>query len=350
MRLWFRSVLAVAVLALGLLGRGQADEFNMKVTVDDIQLGPQLLGPELPAGGLQHRVVLVEFWGVNCPPCLASMPKLAAWNQELQSQGLTVIGIHAQNEPDDKIKATAKSRGVNYTIVKNAALKTGHDFRGIPHCMLFDPTGKCLFRGGPNEVEAFMRKAVQDAPPVILEGKKLTKLAALTKNLKKEQTYGAALKQARASAESSDTAIAEEAGYVVEKLTTFGRKLLDDAKEKKELEPLETMTLTQRAATTFAGSDLGKEATGLLNGLKKDTKFQADLKAWQTLQNVRNLHGALVWPPGPQDPKARAFLNANSRTLQQMTTLIKQLQKAAPESKATEAAKEIGTQLGLKLG
>jgi thiol-disulfide isomerase/thioredoxin len=295
-------------------------------------------------------VVLVEFWGVNCPPCLASIPKLAAWNQEMQAQGLTVIGAHAQNEPVEKIRATAKSRGANYTIVGNATLKTGHDFRGIPHCILFDHTGKCLFRGGPNEVESLLRKAIQDAPPVILEGKNLTRLTALNRTLKREQTFGAALKQARTEAKSDDSARAEEGTYVIDKLTAFGRKLIDGAKEKKELEPLETMTLTQRAATIFAGSDLGTEASALLTSLKKDTKFQADLKVWQTLQNVRSLQAGLIWPPGPQDPQSRAFQATNARTLQQMTTLIKGMQKAAPESKATDAAKEIATQLGLKLG
>jgi hypothetical protein len=293
--------------------------------------------------------VLLEFWGVNCPPCLASMPKLSAWNFEMQSLGLVVIGAHAQGGPAERVQATARSRGANYTIVENASVKDGHDFRGIPHCILFDHTGKCVFRGSPDEVEPVLRRAVLEAPPMVLEGKKLNKLAALNPRLKREQGFGAVLKKVKADTTSKDAATAEEAMLVVEKLTAYGRKLLDEARDKKEKEPLTTWLLTQRVATNFAGTELGTEASTSLNDLKKDTKFQADLKAWLTLQNVRTLQATLVAPPGVENPADARFQTLNARTLRQMTDLIKQMRKSSPESKATEDAKQIAEQLALKL-
>jgi len=345
----FRTCPWVVALALCLGERAEAD-FNLNVSVDGIQLGKHLLRPELKSEDLKNRVVLLEFWGVNCPPCLASMPKLAAWNFELQSLGLVVIGAHAQGGSAERVKATALSRGANFTIVDRAVVKDGADFRTIPHCMLFDHTGKCIYRGSPFEVEARLLRAVQQAPPVVLAGRKLTRLASLNTRLKREQSFGAVLKQVKASTTSKDGTTAEEAQYVVEKLTAYGQKLISDAKEKKEQEPLTTWMLARRVSTNFAGTDPGTEATTLLNDLKKDARFQADLKAWQTLQKVRNLQGQLRSPPGVTEATDPTFRRLNVRTLQQMTDLIKQMQKSAPESRATEAAQQIAEQLGLKLG
>ena len=103
----FRTFACVVALALCLGGRVEAD-FNLNVSVDGIQLGKHLLGPERKSEDLKNRVVLLEFWGVNCPPCLASMPKLAAWNFELQSLGLVVIGAHAQGGPAQAARALAQ--------------------------------------------------------------------------------------------------------------------------------------------------------------------------------------------------------------------------------------------------
>jgi thiol-disulfide isomerase/thioredoxin len=349
MSLAFRTVPVLAVLALCLAGRGQAADFNMKVSVDGIRLGKHLMGAEVKPNDLRNRVVLLEFWGVNCPPCLASMPKLSAWNFEMQSLGLVVIGAHAQGGPAERIQATARSRGANYTIVENASVKDGQDFRGIPHCMLFDHTGKCLFRGSPDQLEPLLRRAVMEAPAVILEGKQLVKLTALNTSLKREQGFGAILKKVQADSTSKDPAVAEEAAFVAEKLTAYGRKLLDEAQNKKAKEPLATWQLTQRVATNFAGTKLGTEASGTLSDLKKDAAFQADLKAWQTLQQVRTLQATLQAPPGVENPTDPKFQALNARALRQMTTLIKQIQKSAPESKACEAAQQIAGQVGLKL-
>jgi thiol-disulfide isomerase/thioredoxin len=345
-----RIVPGIALLALTLLGRVEAADFNMKLSVDGIQLGKHLLGPEVKAENLQNRVVLLDFWGVNCGPCLASMPKLSLWNLELQSQGLVIIGAHAQAEPAERVKSTAMSRGANFTIVERAGVKDGQDFNRIPHCMLFDHTGKCIFRGSPFDVEPILRKAVQDAPPPLLEGKKLTKLVSMNTSLKKEKSFGALLKQAKASMDSKDATTVEEASFVVDKLTAHGRKLIDDAKEKKEMEPLTTWQLTQRAATNFVGTDLGTEASTLLSDLKKDKKFQADLKAWQNLQSVFALQATLLTTQGAEKPTDAGFQKLNAGTLKQMTDLIKQMKKTAPESKATEAAMKIAEQLALKVG
>jgi hypothetical protein len=64
MALFRPAALALAVLTCCSLAARAAD-FNMKVTADNIKLGKHVMGPEVTADDLKHRVVLMEFWGVN---------------------------------------------------------------------------------------------------------------------------------------------------------------------------------------------------------------------------------------------------------------------------------------------
>src|SRR5262245_23759533 len=123
--------LGALALALGLVAAGgRAGEFRMDIALSDLTLGKRLLGPEVKADDLKHRVVLIDCWGINCPPCLALMPKLSAWHAELAGQGLVIVGVHSQNGTAEKIKATAQAHGATFTIVENAAWQKnpGHKF------------------------------------------------------------------------------------------------------------------------------------------------------------------------------------------------------------------------------
>lgn len=308
-----------------------ASAANMQVKTADIALGKHVSGPTLAADGLAGHVVVLEFWGINCPPCIASMPKLEELHRQCGPQGLVVIGAHAQGGGADDIRRTVNELGVTFTIVENANVNGGMDFDGIPHCMVFDHTGKCVFRGSPGDAHDVVVAAVQAAPAAILATRALVKLAPLAQTLKNEALCGSVLRKARPLVDSSDADTADEARFVVERVEEYGRKMLEEARNRAKPDPIAAATLAQRCATAFKGTDIGTEATKQLQGWRKDKSFQAAIKAGNQLAQLEALRAAAANLPGGPPP----------RVVGQAREIARAIEKGAPGSEAAAKAAEI---------
>ena len=62
---------------------------GVKVTYPAFDDSKYIHGPKITASSLKGKVVFFEYWGINCPPCIDSMPHL----QELQDKYLSLIHI-----------------------------------------------------------------------------------------------------------------------------------------------------------------------------------------------------------------------------------------------------------------
>jgi thiol-disulfide isomerase/thioredoxin len=328
-----------------------AADFDMSVTPDDIRLGKRVSGSEITSEHLKNRVVLVEFWGVNCPPCLVSMPKMEQLHKELGPMGLMVVGVHAQGGPVESIEQSVQKLGVTFPIVENASLSKGSDFSGIPHCMLFDHQGKCLFRGSPFDVEAALRQAVVNAPPMILGGRKLEKLTAFNEQLRSESAFASALRKAQGLTSSKDAQTAEEAEYVMKQLNDYGEKLFTMARDGAADDPVGAINVMKRVATIYRGHDIGKKAADLQKEWKKDAEFQSSLKAAEQLVQLQAAYESVLAATGSKDGTVS---NDTADALpapvkRKMSAMVRAIVKTAPFSKAAERAKEIATQLKLEV-
>jgi thiol-disulfide isomerase/thioredoxin len=65
--------------------------------------------------GYRDRVVLVNNWATWCPPCKAEMPTLAAYYNEHQSEGFTIIAIEA-GDPVDAIAPFVQSYSLGFPV------------------------------------------------------------------------------------------------------------------------------------------------------------------------------------------------------------------------------------------
>lgn len=341
-----RTALVLAAVLLG-LPTVAADEFNMDVTSAGIRPGAHVAGPTLSPESLAHRVVLLEFWGVNCPPCIRSMPLLEELHKTLGPQGLVVIGAHAQGGTPEELKAKVAQLDVSFTILDGASVEAGGDFSGIPHCMLFDHTGKCVYRGSPFRAQEAVIATVKAAPGAILEGRTLAKLPEFNLLLRDEGQFATVLKRARGLCSHKDPETAAEAAFVVEKLDARGRALLDEAASAKDSDPVRAAELVQRCATIFKGTEFGTEAAKLNGEWKKDKPFQAAVRAGQQLLKLEQVRAYVIDKLGgrPNDPLTPDMAAQVPAALKgQVRSLAQGIERTAPGSPLAKKAAAIAAE------
>jgi thiol-disulfide isomerase/thioredoxin len=333
------------------LGLSRADAaFSMNVSAGGIHLGGHVAGPALSHDMTQGRVVLLEFWGINCPPCIASMPKLEELHRTLGPQGLVVIGAHAQGGTPEEIRAAVAKLGVTFTIVNGGRVDGAEDMDGIPHCMLFDHTGECVFRGHPVQAHDAVVAAVKAAPGTVLGGRVLAKMPELNTLLQDERKFVTGLKKAMSLVSSDDAETAAEAKYVVERIESYGQRMLDEAASTKRTDPVRALDLVQRCLVMLKGTGIGDEAAKLKSEWMKDKQFQAVVKASQQMERLEVMRSTVreqlgVGAKGTITPDLAATIP--SAVKGRVRLLAQTILKAAPDTPLAKKAIDIAAELGV---
>jgi thiol-disulfide isomerase/thioredoxin len=86
---------------------------------------------------LRGKVVLLDFWGTWCGPCIASIPKLIDIHEKYRDKGLLIIGIH-----DDSLKSIDN---LESKIEELSASRWNG--RKIPYAIALDGGGNCKIEG-----------------------------------------------------------------------------------------------------------------------------------------------------------------------------------------------------------
>jgi cytochrome c biogenesis protein CcmG, thiol:disulfide interchange protein DsbE len=98
------------------------------------------------------KIVLVNFWNQDCPPCRGEMPLLQREAQRLHGRGVIVIGLVyvGGNWPNDPNAALAFLRrlGITYPnmVDESSELARAFGIAGIPSSVVVDRSGQMRFR------------------------------------------------------------------------------------------------------------------------------------------------------------------------------------------------------------
>ena len=340
---------ALTLVMISVAGRTEAAS-NTNVSFAGVHLGGHVAGPVVTPDALAGRVVLLEFWGISCPPCIASMPKLEELHRTLGPQGLVVLGAHAQGGTPEEIRAAVAKLGVTFTIVDGARVDGADDVNGIPHCMVFDHTGKCVFRGHPMQSHDAVEAAVKAAPGAVLGGRVLVKLPELNTLLQDERKFVTGWKKAKSLATSADAETAAEAKYVVERIEAYGRHLLDEAVSVKQVDPAQALDLVQRCLVSLRGTGIGDDAAKLKSEWMKDKQFQAVVKASQQMERLEVMRSTVreqlgVGAKGSITPELAATIP--SAVKGRVRLLAQTILKAAHGTPLAKRAIDIAAELGV---
>lgn len=123
---------------------------------------------KLSADDLKGKVVFIEYWGMHCPPCLATMPQLQELYAKYKDKGFVLIAAHHQRATPEEVAAYFKQNKLTFPSCEFYELPQGPVPSGLPYSVLVGANGKVVAMGRPSEVEpkveAEMKKVLGGAP------------------------------------------------------------------------------------------------------------------------------------------------------------------------------------------
>ncbi len=150
----------IAVLAL-LAATTTTFADNDEVSLDGVNLGTHVYGPEVDADDLENKVVVYEYWGDRCGPCLRAIPHVVELQAEYGSDKLVVIANQVWTQDTDAAKdAWINAGGSDDITVINHGGLVGAQVRGVPHSFIFSHTGELLWHGHPMRMDEPLAAAI----------------------------------------------------------------------------------------------------------------------------------------------------------------------------------------------
>jgi len=144
-------------------------------------------GPLVTEADLLGKVVLVDEWGVRCPPCRALLPGMESLWSAYKSKPFVLLGSHRQGHQPDQVKELVKANKLTYPIYERAGLVGEPSGDGmLPFMYVVNHRGKVVYAGRSHQeatqavVEALMKIG---APPNLVDGVAFKKYKAIEKQL-----------------------------------------------------------------------------------------------------------------------------------------------------------------------
>ena len=118
----------------------------------EIESGVWLNSRPLSLSKLHGKIVLMDFWGLTCRPCVAALPSLEGIAKRFGSRSVVVIGINDSTDKPKQVARLAKKSGLTYPLtidrkaMPNQFGKTAAKFHvgATPTLVLIDQDGKVV--------------------------------------------------------------------------------------------------------------------------------------------------------------------------------------------------------------
>jgi len=149
------------VLMLGLLLVPNAAALN------EVIPGPEatfqgLTGAKVRLADFNAKVVLLNFWGTWCMPCLQEIPELVRLARQYRPRGLEVVGVAIDSGRPEDIRAFMAEHGMDYQVLIGDVSTAKRLFRvvGFPTSVLIDREGMIRKRYVGPQTEEVLRRDV----------------------------------------------------------------------------------------------------------------------------------------------------------------------------------------------
>ncbi len=291
-----------ALSLLALIGAGGFAGFAAAApTLAGVNLGEYASGPKVRAADLKGRVVVVEYWGNTCAPCLAAIPHVAALQEKYPYQALIVVANQCwPGDAQDTAKVWAAHKGgAKVAVIHNGGLaKT--EVKGVPHAFVFDAAGKLVFEGYPTNMDAAVEKAVKETPAgkamdtahdkakaLFGEGVPEPLMALAIQAADTSHSSAMAMQTLGRAAKAKDPKIADAAKTMLDSFSQAVAKKYDDAMAKADEDPVGAWNGMEEITKWAPQTPENTKAHEQMAKWRRDTTFLRELaadKLWLDLQ------------------------------------------------------------------
>ncbi|SMP63143.1 Peroxiredoxin [Neorhodopirellula lusitana] len=117
-------------------------------------------GGEAEAPDLSGKVVLIDFWGIHCGPCVGQLPEVRKAATYFADKPLLLLGLHDSHTTPEELRAFAEKEGLTFQLaIDKPASERGwfgetmraYGIRGIPSSAVIDQEGNIVFVGSFKE-------------------------------------------------------------------------------------------------------------------------------------------------------------------------------------------------------
>jgi peroxiredoxin len=99
-------------------------------------------GKPITLSAFKGKVVLLDFWAVDCGGCKLEIPWYVEFDQKYRQQGLAVVGVTMYDEGWDIVKPFMAKQHMDYPVVLgNDQLAARYALNEMPMTLLIDPSG-----------------------------------------------------------------------------------------------------------------------------------------------------------------------------------------------------------------
>ena len=143
----------VLIVTLILLPPSLAQQAGKGLTrIDPAVMAPDfelfdLDGKPYRLSDFRGHVVIINFWATWCPPCRAEMPSMQrAWEQ-IEDEGIQMLGINV-GEDEDTVFQFSADYPVEFPLLldRDSSVIAAWPVLGLPTNFVIDPRGRIVYR------------------------------------------------------------------------------------------------------------------------------------------------------------------------------------------------------------
>jgi thiol-disulfide isomerase/thioredoxin len=337
-----RGSLWPAVVVVGWLASAAAGE----ATLEGVRLGAHVTGPPVTVADLAGRVVVFEYWGVNCPPCRAAIPHVSALQAEHGRDQLVVIANHCQGGGAATARAVWQKGASNdlVTVIDGGHLP-GSNVRGIPRAFVFDHEGRLVYTGSPTRMDEAVAEAVSRSPGFLVAGRAFSALTTEARALGRMRgNLARTIGRIRAAAASDDPAEKEEAAFLLDRLETWSQRQWDRLERQRTDDPAAALETAEQMRDRLRGDPLGERFDKAYDTMRSDPAVRDAVKAADLLARVIAVADEIGLST---DPEACRANRRHHQRIRQVAAGLEMLERKYPQTPYATKAADCRRQWGL---